>query len=72
MEMPYLKHAVNVFTREFTANASGLSSTGADTNTLMTKGEEMGIWFRFVVVYRPNSELATRANDVLKIQGLTT
>jgi hypothetical protein len=72
MEMPYLKHAVNVFTREFTANASGLSSTGADTNTLMTKGEEMAIWFRFVAVFRPNSELPTRANDVLKIQGSTT
>lgn len=72
MEMPYLKHKVNVFTRTFNADASGLTASGTDTNTIMSHGEEMGIWFRFVVVYRPNTELTTRTNDVVKIQGLTS
>lgn len=72
MEMPYLKHKVNLFTNTFKANASGLTASGTDTNTLMTVGEEVGIWFRFCVVYRPNALLTTRSNDILKIQGLTT
>ena len=57
--MPYLKYPVNVFTRKFSADASGLSESGTDTNTLMSHGEEMGLWFRFVFVHRPNSRLAT-------------
>lgn len=72
MAMPYLQHPVNVFTEKFAANASALSASGTDTNTLMSHGERMGIWFRFVVVYRPNSLLASRPNGIVKIQGLTT
>jgi hypothetical protein len=72
MEMPYLKHKVNVFTRTFNADASALTASGTDTNTIMSHGEEMGIWFRFVVVYRPNTLLTTITNDVVKIQGLTS
>jgi len=72
MEMPYLKHPVNVFTRTFNADATALTADGSDSNTKMSSGQEMGFWFRFVVVYRPNSEIATRPNDIIKIQGLTT
>ena len=72
MAMPYLQHPVNVFTEKFAANASTLSASGTDTNTVMSHGERMGIWFRFVVVYRPNSLLASRPNGIVKIQGLTT
>jgi hypothetical protein len=72
MEMPFLKHRVNVFTNKFTANASGLTASGTDTNTVMSSGEEMGMWFRFCLVYRPNARLATITNDIVKIQGLTS
>jgi hypothetical protein len=32
----------------------------------------MAIWVRFYVVYRYNSDLGTRVNDIVKIQGLLT
>lgn len=70
MEMPFLKERVNIFTNTFTANVSGLTASGTDTNTLMSHGEEMGMWLRFVVVYRPNARLTTITNDIVKIQGL--
>ena len=72
MEMPFLKHRVNIFTERFKANASALTTSGTDTNTLMTTGTRVGLWFRFCVVTRPNSEMTTRAQGIVKIQGLTT
>ena len=38
----------------------------------MSHFEEMGIWASFTVVYRYNSDLATRPNDIVKIVGKTT
>ena len=72
MEMPFLKHRVNVYTDKFKSNASGLTASGTDTNTLMSHGERMGLWFRFCLVTRPNAELTTRTNGIVKIQGLTS
>ena len=72
MEMPFIKERVNVYTDTFKADASSLTASGTDTNTLMSHGEEMGLWYRFVLVYRPNARLTTITNDIVKIQGLTT
>jgi hypothetical protein len=38
----------------------------------MTHFEEMALWFRFYVVYRYNSDLSARANDIVKLVGATT
>lgn len=62
----------NIFVDKFKANATGLVSTGTDSNLIMTAGEEMAIWIRMYVVFRFNGDIATRANDVVKIKGLTT
>lgn len=71
VELPFTRMRANVYVNREATDATALVSAGQDSNLLMTHFEEMAIWFRFYVVYRYNSDLATRANDVVKIAGLT-
>ena len=53
-------------------NADALVGAGSDSNMIMTHFQEMAVWIRFYIVYRYNSDLTTRANDIVKLKGLTT
>lgn len=72
MEIPYTRMRANIYTNREATNADALITSGSDSNTIMSHFEEMGIWIRFYVVYKYNSDIATRPNDIVKIQGLTT
>ena len=70
MEMPFINSRVNVFTNSSATDATSL--VPSDTNAIMTTFEEILFWDRFYVIYPYNSNLGTRANDIVKLQGLTT
>ena len=72
MEIPFTRMRANIYTNKEATNADALITSGSDSNTLMSHFEEMGVWIRFYVVYKYNSDLATRPNDIVKISGLTT
>lgn len=72
VELPFTRLRANVYVNRKPTEATSLVSAGEDSNLKMTHFEEMAIWFRFYVVFRYNSDLATRANDVVKIKGLTS
>lgn len=71
MELPFARMRANIYTNNQATEATSIVS-GNDSNMIMTHFEEMAIWFRFYVFYRYNSDLTTRAQDVVKLQGLTT
>ena len=71
-ELPFARMRANVYVNSEATEATSLISPNTDTNLTMTHFEEMAIWFRFYVVYRFNSDLANRANDIVKIKGLTS
>lgn len=72
VEIPFTRMRANIYTNIEATEATALTSVGVDSNLKMTHFEEMAIWQRFYVVYRYNSNLATRANDIVKVSGLTT
>jgi hypothetical protein len=72
LPLPYAGMRANIFTDKNATDATSLISSGTDSNMIMTHFEEMAIWVRFYVVYRYNSDLSTRVNDIVKIQGLLT
>ena len=72
VELPFVKMRANIFTNRQATDATALIQGGTDSNLIMTTFEEMGIWVRFYVVYKYNSDLATRANDIVKIAGSVT
>jgi hypothetical protein len=72
VEMPYIKSRPNVYINREATEATSIISPTTDSNLIMTHFEEMAIWDRFYVVYRYNSDLANRPNDIVKIKGLTT
>jgi hypothetical protein len=67
-----IRMRVNVFRNTEATDATSLFAAGTNKNVLMTTFEEIAFWSRFYVVYRYNSDITTRANDIVKIQGLTT
>lgn len=67
-EIPMLRMRCNIYVNNEATDATSLFST-SDSNLIMTHFEETAIWARFYVVYRYNSLLATRANDIVKIVG---
>lgn len=67
-----LRMRVNVFRNTEATDATSLFAAGTNKNLLMTTFEEIAFWARFYVVYRYNSDLTTRPNDIVKIKGLTT
>lgn len=72
MELPYVKMRCNIYTNAQATDATALITSGTDSNLIMSHFEEMAIWARFYVVYRYNSDLSTRVNDVVKIVGATS
>jgi hypothetical protein len=69
--LPFLNMRANIYINNSATEATALTS-GNDSNMIMTHFEEMAIWCRFYIVYEYNSDLTTRANDIVKLQGLTT
>jgi hypothetical protein len=72
LDLPFVNMRANIFTDKNATNGESLITSGKDSNMTMTHFEEMAIWVRFYVVYRYNSDLSTRVNDIVKIQGLLT
>lgn len=72
VELPFAKMRANIYTNTEATDATALISSGTDSNLIMTHFEEMAIWFRFYQVYRYNSDLTTRPNDIVKISGATS
>lgn len=70
--LPRLNMRANIYVNTEASDGRSLVQPGDDTNLTMTHFEEMAIWARFYIVYRYNTDLATRANDIVKIKGLTT
>ncbi|WP_277496488.1 hypothetical protein [Elizabethkingia anophelis] len=74
IELPFTRMRANIYTNNEATEATSLVGVGAptkDSNLIMTHFQEMAIWHRFYVVYRYNSDLATRTNDIIKVSGLT-
>lgn len=72
VEIPFTRMRANIYTNSEATDATALITSGADSNVKMTHFEEMAIWVRFYVVHRYNSDLTTRANDIVKISGKTS
>ena len=75
--LPYTKMQANVYINSEATDATALVAAGAnsglrDSNLTMTHFEEMALWHRFYIVYRYNSSIASRQNDIVKIRGLKT
>lgn len=71
VELPFTRMRANIYTNTEATEATSIVS-GSPSDMKMTHFEEMAIWTRFYVVYRYNSDLTTRANDVVKIAGATS
>lgn len=69
MEMPWTRSRVNVYVDNQAAEATSLIDS---SNMKMTHFQEMALWDRFFIVYPYNSDLSTRANDIVKISGATS
>lgn len=72
MELPFLKMRCNIYTNSQATDATALITSGTDSNLIMSHFEEMAVWARFYVVYRYNSDIANRVNDIVKIVGATS
>ena len=72
VELPFTKMRANVFVNKEATQANSIITPSTDTNLIMTHFEEMAIWHRFFIVHRYNSDLTTRQNGVVKIQGQTS
>lgn len=69
IEMEWLRSRINVFVNTEATEATALVNS---SNMKMTHFQEMAMWDRFYIVYPYNSSLSTRAQDIVKIKGLTT
>lgn len=67
-----LRMRVNTFVNLEATDATSLFASVTNKNLVMTHFEEMAFWARFYVVYRYNSTITTKANDIVKLVGLTT
>jgi len=72
VKLPYMNMRANVFVNVEATEATSIVSPNTDTNLTMTHWEEMALWFRFYVMYRYNSDLTARQNDVVKLIGATS
>ena len=70
--LPFLNMRANIYVNNEATDATALVGAGTDSNMIMTHFQEMALWLRFYIVFPYNSDLTTRANDVVKIKGLTT
>ena len=71
-ELPFLRMRANIYTNSDATDATALVASGTDSNLIMTTFQEMAIWARFFIVFRFNSDITTRAQDIVKLRGLTT
>jgi hypothetical protein len=71
VKLPYVGMRANVYVNSEATDATALVEA-TDSNLVMTHFEEMALWLRFYVVYRYNSAIASRPNDIVKIEGKTT
>lgn len=69
MEMPWTRSRINVYVDNQAAEATSLINS---SNMKMTHFQEMALWDRFFIVFPYNSDLTTRANDIVKISGATS
>jgi len=72
VKLPFARMRANIYVNNEGTNATALVGAVTDSKMIMTHFSEMAIWLRFYIVYRYNSAIATRANDIVKIKGLTT
>jgi len=72
VQIPWTRLRANIYVNNEAVEATSLVGAGTDTNLIMTTFSEMALWFRFYQVYRYNGDIANRANDIVKIKGLTT
>lgn len=72
VEIPFTRMRANIYTNRAATDGTALIEPGTDTNLIMGHFEEMAIWIRFYVVYRYNSDLANRVNDIVKVVGSTS
>jgi hypothetical protein len=75
VELPFVRMRCNIYTNTEATDATALIQPvngKTDSNLVMTTFQEMAIWCRFYIVYRYNSSLSTRVNDIVKIAGLTS
>lgn len=75
VEMPFLRMKVNVYVNKQPTDATALitpNANGVDSNLTMTHFQEMAFWCRFYIPYHYNTDISTRANDIVKIVGTTT
>lgn len=72
VELPFARVRANIYTNTFSANATGLVTPNTDSNLIMSAGEEMAVWVRIYATFPYNTDITTRANDIVKIKGLTT
>lgn len=68
VELPFIRSRANIYINNEATEATSLVN---NSNMYMTHFEEMAIWDRFYVVYRYNENLATYANDIVKLEAKT-
>lgn len=67
---PYIGERLNVYYNREAVDASSLGDTTSHLN--MTSMEEWGFLDKFFLVSNYNSDLTTRANDIVKVVGATS
>lgn len=72
VDLPWARMRANIYTNNQATDGTALVGAGTDSNMIMTHFSEMAIWLRFYIVYRYNTDITTRANDIVKIKGLST
>lgn len=72
IEIPFARMRANVFVNKEATNATALVGSGRDTNLIMTHFQEMALWIRVYIFEEFNSNLATRVNPIIKLQGLAS
>lgn len=70
--LPWANMRANIYVNNEATEATSLVSAGENSDLIMTTFSEMAIWFRFYIVTRYNGDIATRANDIVKIKGTTS
>ena len=70
--IPFTGMKANLYVNKEATEGNSLITSGQDSNMIMTHWEEMAVWLRFYIVYRYNSDLSTRAQDIVKVSGKTS
>ena len=71
MKLPISRQRPLIFEKEVEADTRNLTSSDRPTSA-MTKGIKVGVGISFALLYNYNSAIATRVNDIAKVEGLST